>query len=128
MKKSELKGKYEATATIDSEWVLENTDKIINNIKNQVEAQGGEIEVNDDTLYIKDSIQFFKLPNIDKIRRGIIEFRSKDFIFTFTDSNGKRGRLYCDKPKGVDMLDNGFITVNFKKEVTTWELNKSGEK
>ena len=128
MKKSELKGKYEATATIDSEWVLENTDKIINNIKNQVEAQGGEIEVRDDTLYIKGSNHFFKLPNIDKVRRGTIELRSKDFIFTFTDSNGKEHNSYCDKPKGVDMLDNGFITVNFKKEVTTWALTKSGEK
>lgn len=119
----DLKGSYEAIATLDSDYTIENTESIRQKIIADVKKQGGDVYQENNTLYVKNSNYFFKLPTQEKIRKGVIIFRSKDFIFEYTDSNGKIKQSFCNKPKAKDMLTSGFTTLNFKNEATTWILS-----
>lgn len=122
MKLAELKHTYKAQAVIDSDFVIERRAAIIDDITRQVAEQGGETYIQNNCLYIKNSGQYFRLPTMDRVRNGIITFRSKDFVFSYIDSVGKEHASYCEKPQAADMTENGFVTVNMRGEKTTWTL------
>ena len=115
MKLKDLTGQWNVQATLDSEYVTENLDAIVERIDSQVRAQGGTTYIQEGTLYAKGSNQFWMLPKLARVRTGRIEFRSKDFIFHFDGCSS-----YCDKPKANNLLPNGFTTTNSKGEQTTW--------
>lgn len=118
MKVKDLKGKFKAVATLDSYFVLENKEVIKTNMLEQLKEQGAKPYVKGDTIQAGNG-QFFMLPKIAKKREGVVTFRSKDFTFEFDEL-----KSYCDKPKASDMIENGFTTINIKKEKTTWILEK----
>jgi hypothetical protein len=118
-----LTGSHNMTATLESEYTLENSDAIEQHIREQVIAQGGSVRKDGDTLSIPETGQFFRLPKIDKVRKGVVTFRSKDFVFSYTDSLGVAHNSYCDKPKASGMTKSGFITVNFRGEKTYWDFS-----
>jgi len=124
MKLKDLKGTFTATAVIDSDFVLENAAAILASITEQVGEQGGAIEVGDGWACVVGGTQRWRLPSMDRVRSGVVAFRSKDFTFTYTDSLGVEHTSYCDKPKAAAMTDEGFTTLNFSGDVTTWTLEK----
>lgn len=115
--------KYNAHAILQSDFVLENRQAIYDDIASQIKAQGGETKlgVNGNTIEVVNGNQFWNLPIIPKERTGILEFRSKDFIFHY--SIGNHNKSYGDKPKAAFIRPYGFDTVNFKGETTQWHLS-----
>jgi hypothetical protein len=113
----DLTGKMEVTATLDSNHILENKQYIANNIIKQIAEQGGKAKIQGNLVVIENSGQHFRLPTLDKVRTGTITFRSKDFIFSYTDSTGKEHNSYCDKPKASDLLENGNDNIRAKQSI-----------
>lgn len=122
MKKlKELTGTMKIRATLNSEFVLENRDSIVADIAGQVQAQGGETLIENNCLYAKGSNQYWRLPTLPRVREGVAVFRSKDFLFQWQDDTGERESV-ADKPKAGDMTEYGFTSLNFRGDVTQWEL------
>jgi len=124
MKIKDLKGKFKAIATLNSEWIVENSESIVENIRQQVEKQGGEVYITPQgNLQVKNSTQFWFLPKIERIREGIITFKSKEYEFAYIDSKGNAKVSYGDKPKADHLIPGGFRSYNFKDKETTWILS-----
>lgn len=117
MKLSQLKGAFNARATVSGDFVLENRQKIIDEVQAQIEAQGGTIKVENDCIYASGSNQFWRLPKMPRERKGTLTFRSKDYVFEW---DGQKS--YGDKPKAADMLEQGFSKTMFNGQVITYTL------
>lgn len=113
MKLKELKGTMDCTATLDSEFTIENRESIAANIESQIQAQGGETYRENNCVYAKGSSQYWRLPTLPKVRAGTIQFRSKDYVFRWTDETGAARESFGSLPKAGDMLDSGFTITMF---------------
>lgn len=100
--------RFTATAILQSEFTPENKQAIAEDIKRQVEAQGGEVIITDSKVEVKGGTQFWLLPKLPKERKGYIEFRSKDYIFYY---DGKQS--FGNKPKASDITPTGFTLTMY---------------
>ena len=122
----DLKGKFKAKAILNSEFVLENKEKMIQEAKNWAKQNKvyDKLVITDSNIRLKGEGSFWLLPKLNKIRCGEITFRSNDFIFSYKDSEGNIHKTYCEKPNKTDLNDKGFNTLNIRNEITNWEISK----
>lgn len=115
--------KYKCKSILQSEFVLENRQAIYDDIAAQVKAQGGETElgVNGHTIQVKGGNQFWRLPTMPRERNGVLEFRSKDFVFTYDIGSGNKS--YGDKPKAAFVRAYGFDLVMYNGDTIQYHLS-----
>lgn len=111
--------KFDCVAILNSEFVLENKQKIIDDFTARAERMGCKVSVTPDKIINIDTNQFLLLPKISKRREGILTFRSKDYVFDF---DGKTS--YGDKPKAADITETGFNLTMFNGDVINYILTK----
>lgn len=117
---------YNCKSINNSNHVYENRTAIIEKIKKEAKEKNIDIEVTESKIIAKNTNNFVMLPtpNQMRLRQGHIKFRSKDYIFTFTNALGEIKQSFGDKPKASELLNNGFYLIAYNGDKIEFELSE----
>ncbi|WP_137297189.1 hypothetical protein [Psychromonas sp. SP041] len=94
----------EVTRTMDGGLSLDEWDDWVKQTTEALISQGcapENIELNDNSLSIKNSNQFWMKPKTPRIMTGEIHSRSKDFYFKSDQFSTGEAASFCDKSKAT---------------------------
>jgi hypothetical protein len=97
---------------------IEDMDKMRQELIQAAQENNISFKEKEDT-FVLDGNRVFMKPKRNRESIGIIEFRSKDYIF----HDPINGKCYGDLPESKDINDNGFNLIGYEGEfLLSYEL------